>query len=66
MADRLIIRDLPASGVQLHMHTDASGTCIRAASLKTYSGERVRTLTPYEAAMADANAQALGLKRISR
>ena len=66
MSDRLIIRDLPNSGCQLHMHTDASGNYIQAAHLKTYSGEIVRTLTPFEASMADARGHACGLPRIIR
>lgn len=64
--DRLIIRDLPSSGVQLHLHTDQSGNYMNAAHLKTYAGEIVKTLTPYEAAMADALADSTGLRRIDR
>ena len=66
MNQRLVIRDLPASGVQLHLHTDASGTAIRSAKLKTHAGDTVRRLSSYEAAMADAGAEALGLRRIVR
>lgn len=62
--DRLIVRDLPNSGVQLHLHADQSGNYINRAHLKTYAGEIVKTLTPFEAAMADALADSTGLRRI--
>lgn len=59
----LIIRDMPESGVQLHLHTDESGNYINSAHLKTY-GQEKHYLTPYEGAMADARADALGFPRI--
>jgi hypothetical protein len=66
MQERLIIRDLPLSGCQLHMHTDPTGNVIDRAHLKTYAGEIVRQLSPLEASMADARADALRLPRIDR
>jgi hypothetical protein len=47
--DDLTIRDLPASGFQLHIHEGENGT----AHLKTYHGDRT-LLSSYDAAMADA------------
>ncbi|MEK7477244.1 MAG: hypothetical protein AAB152_16590 [Candidatus Coatesbacteria bacterium] len=63
--DRLIIRSLPGSGSQLHLHTDATGNLINAAHLKTPAGDRV-PLTNYQAAMADLQADQLGMDRIIR
>ena len=54
--------NLPASGIQFHLHTDQTGNYIGESSLKTNAGEKVVRLDNYQAAMADFYAQQLGFK----
>jgi hypothetical protein len=66
----LTIRDLPFSGIQLHIHEDSRG--INEAGLKKYGDDKQfmvlfpKPLTSYEIAMADLYADSLGLKKIKK
>ncbi|MEW6063390.1 MAG: hypothetical protein AB1571_03440 [Nanoarchaeota archaeon] len=63
---KLIIYDLPGSGGQIHIHTDASGNYISNARIYDYSRENFKDLSSYEASMADYFAQTTGLKKIEK
>lgn len=62
---KMKIIDLPASGVQLHIHTDQSGNRInRAHYIKHGENKQFQQVDNYQAAMADYYAGQLGLKKI--
>lgn len=48
-----VILDFPVSALQLHLHTDRSGTTIIAGSLITYDRTERLLLDGYTLAMAD-------------
>jgi hypothetical protein len=64
MSKPVIIRDLPLSQGQLHLHGDRTGTSLYGGRLYDYSRNEYRTLNAYEAAMADYYAGQVDLKKI--
>lgn len=67
LSDLNRIWDLPGSGGQVHLHGSPDGTVLRGGRLYPYDRsdpDAFRRLNAHEAAMADYDAEQLGLKRV--